>query len=354
MTHLENPAATPGQARFRGRDKGGVSVPAQTMRSDPTKAVPFKAACVFERDDAAALWRHTEVQAPGKARSGIRATTLVVRMVSTVSNYDYLTEVEFVPDGSIRIDLVFAGYCEVRWFNHGVNSWERDLGEVVHAPGVAAPLHSHFGAFKIDLDVLGEKNSLEATRFKVGKPNGVPGLENYPTKYVTRAIVEREGVDTSTANANTTTMWRFVNTDKSVRPPSGDAVDRLPGYAIAFTGTTARQILPPDHPMVRSTTFSKYNLAVTQRKESEQRVTSVYDLFGQMSPPIVSLDTYLEDKDSLEGEDLVAWVTIAKEHLPRSEDVPLVTDFGVGFQLQPWNVLAVNGAAKDMPNLDGA
>lgn len=352
--YLQNPGTTSDQSRFRGNDKGGTSVPAQTMRSDPTQAVPFKAACVFERDDAAALWRHTEAQAPGKARNGIRATTLVVRMVSTVSNYDYLTEVEFVPDGTIRIDLVFAGYCEVRWFNHGINSWERALGEVVHAPGVAAPLHSHFGAFKIDLDVLGEKNSLEATSFKVGKPKGVPGLENFPTKYVTRSIVEREGVGVSTANANTTTMWRIVNTDTSLRPSSGDAVDRVPGYAIAFTGTTARQTLPADHPMVRSTTFSKYNLAVTKRKESEQRVTSVYDLFGQMSSPLVSLDRYLEDKDSINGEDLIAWVTIAKEHLPRSEDVPLVTDFGVGFQLQPWNVLPVNGAAMDMPNLDDA
>ena len=81
------------------------------------------------------------MQAPGKARAGIRATTLVVRMVSTVDNYDYLTEFEFVPDGSIRIDLVFAGYCEVRWFNKDINPWERDLGEVAHAPGVAAPLH---------------------------------------------------------------------------------------------------------------------------------------------------------------------------------------------------------------------
>eukprot|EP00946_MAST-07B_sp_MAST-7B-sp1_P005058 g5058.t1 len=323
-----------------------------TIRSDPTKAVPFKAACVFERDDTSALWRHTQVQAPGKARSGIRSTTLVVRMVSTVDNYDYLTEMEFVPDGSIRVDLVFAGYCEVRWFNRGVNAWERDLGEVVHAPGVAAPLHSHFGAFKLDLDVLGTENSLEATRFHVGKPRGIPGLETYDTKYVSRSFVTREGIGVSTANANTTTMWRIVNTDKSHRPSSGDAMDRIPGYAIAFTGTTARQMLPADHPMVQSTTFSKYNLAVTKRHESEQRVTSVYDLFGQMSPPIVSMDRYLEDKEDIEGEDLVAWVTIAKEHLPRTEDVPLVTDFGVGFQIQPWNVLALNGASEDMPNLD--
>ena len=78
----------------------------------------------------------------------------------------------------------------------------------------------------------------------------------------------------------------------------------------------------------------------------------MYDLFGQMSPPIVSMDRYLEDKEDIEGEDLVAWVTIAKEHLPRTEDVPLVTDFGVGFQIQPWNVLALNGASEDMPNLD--
>ena len=50
------------------------------------------------------------------------------------------------------------------------------------------------------------------------------------------------------------------------------------------------------------------------------------------------------DGESLEGEDLVAWVTVGKEHLPRTEDLPLISNFGSYFDLVPWNVHPVNGA----------
>ena len=147
------------------RSRKSAAGAAKVLRSDPTKATPFKAACVFERDQTSALWRHIEVQAPNKQANGVRATSLVVRMVSIVSNYDYLTEIEFVADGSVKVSLIFVGYCEIRWYSNQVNPWEKSLGEIVHH-SVAAPLHSHFGTFKVDLDVLGENNSFEKTFLK--------------------------------------------------------------------------------------------------------------------------------------------------------------------------------------------
>ena len=293
------------------RSRKSAADAAKVLRSDPTKATPFKAACVFERDQTSALWRHTEVQAPNKQANGVRATSLVVRMVSTVSNYDYLTEIEFVADGSVKVSLIFAGYCEIRWYSNQVNPWEKSLGEIAHH-SVAAPLHSHFGTFKVDLDVLGENNSFEKTLFKVGRPDGVPGLENYPTKYVQREVVGVEGIGESTAVADGT-LWRIVNRNPSTK--LGEAA--APGYSIVPHSST-HQILPSDHPMVRSTPFTKYNLAVTRRHESEQRVSSVYDLFGQFSAPYLNFDEYLNDSEPIDGQDLVAWVTVGKEHLPRS------------------------------------
>lgn len=88
--------------------------------------------------------------------------------------------------------------------------------------------------------------------------------------------------------------------------------------------------------------FSKYTVAVTRRKESEHRPTSVYDLFGP-GEPYTSLDTFL-DGESLAQQDLVAWVTLGKEHLPRTEDVPLISNFGTYFDLMPRNVHTVNAA----------
>ena len=66
-----------------------------------------------------------------------------------------------------------------------------------------------------------------------------------------------------------------------------------------------------------------------------------------MSPPVLYFDSYLKNEENIEKQDIVAWVTIGKEHLPRTEDMPLVTNFGVGFSLLPWNVFAVNGASQE-------
>ena len=82
-------------------------------------------------------------------------------------------------------------------------------------------------------------------------------------------------------------------------------------------GPTVGQTLPAEHPFVKACAFSKYTLAVAVRKEAEQRATSIYDLFAP-SEPVASLDDFL-DGESLVQEDLVAWVSLGKEHLPRTE-----------------------------------
>ena len=95
--------------------------------------------------------------------------------------------------------------------------------------------------------------------------------------------------------------------------------------------------------MVRPTAFSKYTIAVARRKEEEPRASSVYDLWGLADAPQLDFDSFL-DGESLEGEDLVAWVTVGKEHLPRTEDVPLVSNFGTYFVVSPHNQWHGNAA----------
>jgi len=195
---------------------------------------------------------------------------------------------------------------------------------------------------------MGEANSFEKTSIKVGRPQGVPELEAYPTKYVERSVIAAEGVNVSTARTESA-IWRIINGNASLKVHPDAAA---PGYAI-LPALTASQQLPHDHPMVRSAGFTRYNLAVTRHHDAEQRAASVYDLFGQSSAPYFDFDSMLEDHESLVGEDVVAWVTIGKEHLPRTEDVPLITNFGSSFLLWPWNIFDRN-AGMDMPRSTAA
>jgi len=132
-----------------------------------------------------------------------------------------------------------------------------------------------------------------------------------------------------------------VYLDKSPRTVDDGSPTAPPGYMI-IPGPTVGQALPDSHPFVKASAFSKYTLAVTRRKESEYRATSVYDLFGP-GEPLTSLDSFI-DGESLAQADLVAWVTLGKEHVPRSEDLPLISNFGTYFDLVPRNMHSGNAA----------
>ena len=66
-----------------------------------------QAFCIFEEPTLSSHWRH--MQLVNKAVDGVPATTLVVRAVTAVGNYDYLTEFRFNLDGSLRVKFDFAG-----------------------------------------------------------------------------------------------------------------------------------------------------------------------------------------------------------------------------------------------------
>lgn len=61
---------------------------------------------------------------------------------------------------------------ETRWYNPDFNTWDARYGERVHAAtNLSAPLHSHYAAWKVDLDVAGEVNSFETIESRVEPSN---------------------------------------------------------------------------------------------------------------------------------------------------------------------------------------
>lgn len=285
------------------------------LDSDTTKARAFDGLCIFEDGGATSHWRHYDLLST--KTDGLPSSALVVRSVAAVGNYDYITEFRLNLDGTVRVNFEFAGYMEVRWFAQATNSWERDLGEIVHE-NVAAPLHSHFGCFKVDLDGMrGEGESLEKTTIGARVRRDLPE-HTYATKYV-----QREYISSEVAYTPDEMKGSYAIVDKQGAPPPLDdqTPTARPGYAIRL-GPTVGQVLPDDHPFVLASAFSKcatihwttpphgphrrmmtcystlalhdrYALAVTQRKEAEERPSSVYDLMAPAEPH-VSIDSFLD------------------------------------------------------------
>ncbi|CAE8590197.1 unnamed protein product [Polarella glacialis] len=326
-----------------------------TVSSDPAQAQALRHACVYESDGLeGSSWRHAQLL--NRRVTGRRTRMLVTRAVSTVGNYDYISEVHFGEDGSIHVRNEFAGFPETdkigpfRDEEHGrrigretvgASSASPDFGNRVHH-NVVAQLHSHFVVWKVDLDVLGQRNEFRILK-SVVHSSGASGPEH---KAQEEHRVEREDQSPLVASASSPGVWAIVN------PEERNAVTGAPrGYAIMIQSAPAVQTLPPGHPFSVAGSFARRHLAVTKRKEEEPQAVHSLDHFA-VTEPLLSVDNFLADGESLVGEDLVCWVSVGKEHFTRTEDVPLVSNFGVQFAIVPWNY-HVENPAMELPMVVG-
>jgi len=288
--------------------------------------------CIFEADDSETLWSHANVQQD--TTRGVRGSHLVVRTLANSGNYDYYANVLFGLDGSITWKSQLAGYAETRWFDPAVNDWERSFSPIAH--GIALPLHAHLLNVKADLDIGAHKtNALDMIESVVGWPDeakAAGATSAIQSKFLRSNYVLAEGAGVSTMMPNTSApkVWRVVNRDAEGPSPYSS-----PGYAI-LPGEATVNTLPGGHPLSAFVSFAKYTVAFTRRHEAEQRSSSLYDCYAPGTPH-TSLDRFLADAESLNQTDLVAWITIGHEHIPRTEDLPLISNYAAGFRLVPWN-----------------
>uniref|UniRef100_A0A1D1ZP82 Amine oxidase n=1 Tax=Auxenochlorella protothecoides TaxID=3075 RepID=A0A1D1ZP82_AUXPR len=323
--------------------------------------------CMFEDDMASPTWRHTHVgDSRGPHADGARAVEFVVRTVATIGNYDYMFDVRFKRDASIEVKVTMAGYMSTLFFDPGGGT-RRDtpFGTRVHT-NVLANLHDHLSGWKVDLDVAGVNNTFLTQTVKAGTfaealkdvdPGAeAPGWISEPVlKYISTRRPDKEvGL---VMNASQPTVWQFVNEKET------NAWGMPRGYVIQ-SGVTTAQLLPPQHPLTKAAAWTKYHLAVTRSKDNEYRShASMYDFFNP-ADAIVNLDNYL-DGESVTNTDLIGWVTIGVQHIPRAEDVPLISNFGANFYIKPWNYFdsmeAIDTDSDDtdewescLPDLEGA
>lgn len=297
--------------------------------------------CIFEEDAQAPEWRHTHFNGSDDEphADAIRRSSLVVRAVTSVGNYDYLYSIRFKPDASIEVETTLAGYMLTSFFDvNGQTSSDAPFGTRVHRHSFAT-LHDHLSGWKVDLDVLGTKNTMHRLTVKAGTweealengaaNGGPPPLwhEAPVVKYIERRRLSKEfGFLISDPG---TVIHAFANN----RFTNSWGLPR--GYAIVH-GMTTRQLLPDSHPFTKAAAWTKYHLAITQRKENETLShAAIYDVVAPGNP-VTSLDHYINGED-IDNEDLVAWVMMGVIHVPRSEDVPLISNFGTQFFIKPWN-----------------
>ncbi|KAH9682709.1 Amine oxidase [Citrus sinensis] len=198
------------------------------------------AICIFERHTGDVMWRHTEAEMPGDVREVRPEVSLVVRMVATVGNYDYVIDWEFKPSGSIKLG------CKVRpvEYTHIDQIKEDQQGKLV-ADNTIGVNHDHFLNYYLDLDIDGYANSFEKTKLTVEK-------ETAKTEFEARLKLDTKPMEFAMVNPNKKTK---------IGHPVGYRL--LPGLVVGPLLTD------DDYPQIRAG-FTDYNIWVTPYNKSEK------------------------------------------------------------------------------------
>ncbi|XP_056016591.1 amiloride-sensitive amine oxidase [copper-containing]-like isoform X1 [Ostrea edulis] len=310
--------------------------------------------CIFEMDAQEPLYRHKG----DDIEVGMRNRYLVARYPTQLGNYDYLIDFQFHLDGKIVTTATATGFIQASYLNTLSDFYNpKDPGRTPFGYRVSndiiGPIHDHTFSFKVDLDVVSEKNDFELIHWKYG--NVMDALrtvkkENmkYPNYFFhnqTR-FVEWEHVQNETVldiDSKHPKFWTFLNNNVK----NFWKVSR--GYRLVpmHSGT---QNIENDHPDAKHLSFTQHHLTVTKRKENEQYVKPIYNPADTKDPePSRKYVDDMVDGESIENTDIVAWVALGFLHIPTSEDVPMTTKVTSGFTLKPFNFFDTT-AVFDMPS----
>ena len=328
---------------------GGIAVPLQSGVDCPDYATLFdtvvadvqgipkrvpQAACLFELDPGSMAWRHQNLL--NNLTEGRRSRVLVLRMIATLGNYDYVFDWIFQQNGAIRVRVGSTGIDQVKAVaNKDLSSGESDAayGRFV-APHTVAVNHDHYFCFRLDLDVDGIQNSFLREGLKVIQSPSGHGRKIWVVDPVV-ASTEREA--RMRMNLSKPALWRIIN------PAIMGAVGNPVSYHIRPLGTGQSLLSEADYPAQRGG-FTKYHLWVTPLRKNERYADGKYPF--RNGPD--GLAYWSDQNRNIKETDIVAWYTMGFHHVPSSEDWPV---YNVGWHsvtLAPYNFFDHNPAI-DLP-----
>ena len=306
-----------------------------------TNVMKKEVGCIFEADAQKPMWRHR--------KKGLLHHYLVIRSLMNLGNYDYTLEFRFHLDGGIDTTMTSSGLLygafwdpedpllnddPLLGFNKSTSPFGFRIGEFL-----SGPIHTHDFLFKVDLDILGTKNSFQKINWKGGdvltalrtqkdteeKPGFFPF--NY-TRYIDIEYLTKEGgLVLDTLNPS---YWTVVNENEKNRW----GIKR--GYRLIPIFFAGEPVLFTQHLMFGPWLHMKYHAVVTKRKDNEPYGTdSTYDI-RRPTDPIGGLINIMNDEE-IRNEDLVLWVNAKFVHIPCSEDSPMTMGVERGFTLKPYN-----------------
>ncbi|KZO98363.1 amine oxidase catalytic domain-containing protein [Calocera viscosa TUFC12733] len=270
-----------------------------------------RAVCVFELDTGTPMTRHHGYD--HHEHGVVKGYALTVRSISTVGNYDYLFDYTFSLDGTIEVRLSASGYLqggywEPKQTGYGSRIREQTMGS----------LHDHVINYKVDLDIAGVENSLLETSTAVEEVTQPWFDDDWGQTVLQQHIIHRyiATEDDSLLKYPKNFQGGYSIMNRNATNSWGNAR----GYAIHAGVNAIHNTVVGSKRLLKNAAWAQYNIAVSQRKETEPSSSSMWNMNLPGKPTVDFLKFF--DSESLDQEDLVAWVSVGTHHLPQAEDVP--------------------------------
>jgi primary-amine oxidase len=291
------------------------------------------ALCVFERSGGDPIWRHYEVL--NQTYEGRSNVELVVRMATTIGNYDYLFDWIFNDAAEIEVRVGATGIDALK----GVAS--RRMGDATAAddtrygtlvaPNIVAVNHDHYFNFRLDVDVDGPGNSFN---HDVYRPVQLPPDSARRSLYVVEPQIAASEKAAQLDAHNGPARWRVLNERRT------NEVGNPVSYEV-LAANHARLLLDPDDWPARRARYLQHDVWVTPYAPEERYAGGEYVLASRGDD---GLAVWAARDRAIRNQDIVVWINLGMHHLTRAEDLPVMPMIWHSFKLRPHNFFNRNPA----------
>ncbi|KAL4736494.1 copper amine oxidase [Aspergillus similis] len=292
--------------------------------------------CLHEQD-AGLQHKHTNYRSG--AATAVRNRQLVVQMICTVSNYEYIFAYIFDQAANIELEVRATGILSTVPFDNerfGTTvPWGTNVG-----PGVMAPFHQHMFSFRIDPAIDGHKNT-------VVYQDSVPMAEDSNNPYLVGYTTNETVIKTSSPAETSVEKHRVfkIRNDSQINPITYKPVS----YKLMAAPSQMLLANPKSFGHARAV-FATKPIWVTKYRDGELFAGGE---FTNQSKKSEGVEGWVARNENVEDEDLVLWHTFGLTHNPRIEDFPVMPVERVSVMLKPDGFFTKN-PALDVPQSNQA